>query len=95
VLFKGLLGVLGATGSRLSRGGARAGAVVVAVVADGILFGLAHAEFEQLAGLAIFGCILAVVAFKTQRLGMNMTAHATFNLVAIIAIVSNRAVLVH
>jgi membrane protease YdiL (CAAX protease family) len=95
VLFKGLLGILGVTGSRRARGGTRVAAVVVAVVVDGLLFGLAHAELEQLAGLAIFGCILAVVAFRTGRLGMNMTAHATFNLVAVIAIASNRAVLVH
>ena len=91
LLFRGLLGLLGVTG----RAGARLVVVGTAVVADGLLFGLAHAEFEQLAGLALFGCILAVVAFKTQRLGMCMVAHSTFNLVAVIAIASNRVVLVH
>ncbi len=94
VLFKGLLGLLGATGSR-RQAGAKAGTIALAVVADGLLFGLAHAELEQLAGLAVFGCILAVVALRTGRLGMNMVAHATFNLVAVLAIVSSRAGLVH
>jgi len=91
LLLKGLLGVLGATARRLSGGGARIAAVVSAVVLDGLLFGLAHAEVEQLAGLALFGCILAVVALRTGRLGMNMVAHASFNLVAVIAIAANRA----
>ncbi len=93
LLLKGLLGVFGITGD-----GARslkAVGVVAAVVVDGLLFGLAHAEFEQLAGLAVFGCILAVVACKTRRLGMNMVSHATFNLVAILAIVSSRSGVIH
>jgi membrane protease YdiL (CAAX protease family) len=69
--------------------------LVLAVVLDGLLFGLAHAELEQLAGLAVFGCILAVVAFKTKRLGMNMVSHASFNLVAVLAIASSRSGLIH
>ncbi|MGH9046040.1 MAG: CPBP family glutamic-type intramembrane protease, partial [Acidimicrobiales bacterium] len=65
------------------------------IALDGILFGAAHAELEQLAGLAVFGCILAFVAFKTERLGMNMVSHATFNLVAIIAIAAGRSGVIH
>ncbi len=65
------------------------------VLLDGLLFGLAHAELEQLAGLAVFGCILAFVAFKTNRLGMNIVSHATFNLVAIVAIASSGSALIH
>jgi membrane protease YdiL (CAAX protease family) len=91
LLFRGLLGLLGGN----QRAGARLVVLGLAVVLDGLLFGLAHAEFEQLAGLALFGCILAVVVYRTQRLGMSMVAHATFNLVAVIAIASNRAVIVH
>ena len=53
-----------------------------AVVVDGLLFGLAHGELEQLAGLALFGMLLAFVSYRTGRLGMNMVAHATFNPVA-------------
>jgi membrane protease YdiL (CAAX protease family) len=58
--------------------------VAAAVVIDGLLFGLAHAEWVQLAGLAIFGVVLATVAYRTGRLGMNMCAHASFNLVAVL-----------
>jgi membrane protease YdiL (CAAX protease family) len=53
----------------------------------GVLFGLAHAESLQLLGLAVFGIILSVVSYRTGRLGMNMVAHATFNLVAVAAAV--------
>jgi uncharacterized protein len=73
-----------------ARRAAPVAAVVAAVVVDGLLFGLAHAEWEQFAGLAAFGAILAVVAYRTRRLGMNMVAHATFNLVAVLAILSSR-----
>ena len=77
-------------------GGARAAGVVLAVIIDGLLFGLAHGEWIQLAGLAVFGTILAAVSYRTGRLGMNMVAHATFNLVAIVAIASsNGSVLFH
>ena len=58
-------------------GGARAAGVVLAVIVDGLLFGLAHGEWVQLAGLAAFGMILAAVSYRTGRLGMNMVAHAT------------------
>ncbi len=76
-------------------GGARVAGVVLAVIADGLLFGLAHGEWVQLAGLAAFGMILAAVSYRTGRLGMNMVAHGTFNLVAIIAIASNGNGVIH
>jgi membrane protease YdiL (CAAX protease family) len=95
LLLRGLLGLLGATGSQARRGGARAVVVGLAVVLDGLLFGASHGELEQLAGLAVFGCVLAIVAFKTRRLGMSMVSHATFNLVAVLAIVHNRSGIIH
>ena len=76
-------------------GGARTAGIVLAVIADGLLFGLAHGEWVQLAGLAAFGMILAAVSYRTGRLGMNMVAHASFNLVAIIAIAVNGSVIIH
>jgi hypothetical protein len=57
----------------------------LAVIVTGVLFGLAHAESLQLLGLATFGIILSVVSYRTGRLGMNMVAHASFNLVAVAA----------
>jgi membrane protease YdiL (CAAX protease family) len=91
LLFRGLLGAFSATGSRLKGGRPPMVVVVPAVLVDGLLFGAAHAELEQLAGLAVFGCILAIVVLRTGRLGMSIVAHATFNLVAVIAIVSSRS----
>jgi len=57
----------------------------LAVLLTGLLFGLAHAESLQLLGLATFGVILSLVSYRTGRLGMNMVAHASFNLVAVLA----------
>ncbi len=69
--------------------------IVVAVVVDGLLFGAAHAELAQLAGLAVFGMILAFVSYRTGRLGMNMVSHASFNLVAVIAVLNSRGTIWH
>jgi len=65
------------------------------VVLDGLLFGLAHAEWEQFAGLAAFGMILAFVSYRTGRLGMNMVSHASFNLVAVVAVAYSRGAVIH
>jgi uncharacterized protein len=92
LLLKGIVRLftpLGGAGARRTAG------VVLAVIADGLLFGLAHGEWVQLAGLAFFGMILAAVSYRTGRLGMNMVAHASFNLVAIIAIATNGSVVFH
>lgn len=71
------------------RSRARAAGVAVAVVLDGVLFGLAHWELYQFAGLAVFGMALAFVSYRTGRLGMNMVAHASFNLIAVLALVGS------
>ncbi len=76
-------------------GRARAAGVVVAVIVDGLLFGLAHGEWVQLAGLATFGAVLAAVSYRTGRLGMNMIAHASFNFWAILAIALSGSGVVH
>jgi uncharacterized protein len=60
----------------------------LAIVVTGVLFGLAHAESLQLLGLAFFGIVLSFVSYRTGRLGMNMVAHATFNLMAVVAVVA-------
>jgi membrane protease YdiL (CAAX protease family) len=78
LLLRALVRLCGGLGRRLGP--------VLAVVVTGVLFGLAHAESLQLLGLATFGIILSVVSYRTGRLGMNMIAHASFNLVAVVAI---------
>jgi uncharacterized protein len=88
LLFKSLARLFTPNGGVPTRG--RGVGVVLAVIVDGLLFGLAHGEWVQLAGLALFGVALAAISYRTGRLGMNMVAHASFNLVAILAILSQR-----
>jgi hypothetical protein len=71
---------------RICRGAGKTLGPVLAMVATGILFGLAHAEPIELAGLALFGIALCGIAYKTGRLGACVFAHAAFNCVAIISI---------
>jgi membrane protease YdiL (CAAX protease family) len=58
----------------------------LAIVITGVLFGAIHFEALQFAGLAMFGVILGLVSYRTGRLGMNIVAHASFNLLALTAV---------
>lgn len=60
---------------------------VVGVIGSGILFGLAHFEPLQFAGLALFGVILGAVAWRLERLGPTVAAHMSFNAVAVLSTV--------
>jgi len=93
LLFKALVRLCVPLGGGTGR--ARLLGVAGAVVLDGLLFGLAHGELVQLAGLALFGMVLAVVSYRTGRLGMNMAAHASFNLVAVVAILNTKGGVIH
>jgi membrane protease YdiL (CAAX protease family) len=57
-----------------------------AIVVSGLLFALAHFEPVQFAGLAAFGVILGVLAWRTGRLGPGMAAHAAFNASAVLSL---------
>jgi membrane protease YdiL (CAAX protease family) len=59
--------------------------VPVALVADGLLFGLAHYQLLQFAGLALFGVILAILAWRTGRLAAPVSAHVAFNTAAVLS----------
>jgi uncharacterized protein len=93
LLFKALARLFTPLGPGVTR--ARGLGVVLAVVADGLLFGLAHGEWVQLAGLALFGAVLAAISYRSGRLGMNMMAHASFNLVAVLTILHQRGGMIH
>jgi hypothetical protein len=57
---------------------------VVGIIGSGLLFGLAHFEPIQFAGLAAFGIVLALVAWRLRRLGPTIAAHMSFNAVAVV-----------
>lgn len=61
--------------------------VPIALLIDGLLFGLAHFELLQFAGLAAFGVVLAVMAWRTGRVGPGIVAHMAFNAAAVITVV--------
>ncbi len=83
LLFRGLL--LRALLRLLGRAGRILGPAL-ACLCTGILFGLAHFQALQLLGLATFGVVLSYLAYRQRRLGPSILAHATFNLVAIVAV---------
>ena len=87
LFFRGLLlrALLGAT-HRM----AVALRTVVSIGVTSLLFALAHFEAVQFLGLAGFGAVLGVLAWRTGRLGPGIAAHAGFNAVAIVSIVLSR-----
>ena len=58
-----------------------------AILVSSILFALAHFELAELAGLALFGVVLGVLAWWTGRLGPSISAHMAFNAAAVAAVV--------
>lgn len=83
VLLRGLVGAFSTMKRNIG--------VTLAVVVDGVLFGLAHGELLQLAGLAAVGVVLSVVYLRTQRLVPCVLAHGAFNAVAVLSLFSQRA----
>jgi membrane protease YdiL (CAAX protease family) len=78
----------------ISEGGTRANSrrtVVIGVVVSALLFALAHAERVQFVGLALLGGLLAVLVARTRRLVPAVVTHISFNGVAIVALIAQRA----
>ena len=84
LFFRGLFlrGVLYQT-ARLGR---RAGPAV-AILITGLFFGLVHFEPLQFLGLAGFGVVLSVLAWRTGRLGPGIVAHLAFNTTTVLVYV--------
>jgi membrane protease YdiL (CAAX protease family) len=59
---------------------------VLSVGGSGLLFALAHFEPLQFAGLLVVGCAFGALVWITGRLGTSIVAHASFNLVALVAL---------
>ena len=55
-----------------------------------LVFALVHFEALQFLGLAGFGVVLGLLAWRTGRLGPSIVAHMAFNTATIIAIVVSR-----
>jgi membrane protease YdiL (CAAX protease family) len=83
LFFRGLL-LRGLLGSGLRRLAVLP--VALPIVIDAGLFGLAHFEAIQFLGLAGFGVVLCVLAYRTGRLAPGFFAHASFNAVTFIAL---------
>jgi membrane protease YdiL (CAAX protease family) len=60
--------------------------VAAAIIVSALAFALAHFEPLQFAGLAVFGAILGVLAWRTGRLAPGIAAHAAFNAAAVLSI---------
>ena len=56
---------------------------LVPALLTGIVFGAAHGEIVQLAGLALVGTILAVMVQRQRRIAPAIFTHAGFNLIAL------------
>ena len=59
-----------------------------AIVAVGLLFGLAHGLVLSLPVIAVFGCVLAWLRSETDSVFPGMVLHGLFNLVALVAAVT-------
>ena len=71
---------------RIFKGAGPVVGVALAAIADGVIFGLAHFELLELLGLATFGAVLALMAYKFRRIGPGIFAHGAFNLLAILSV---------
>jgi membrane protease YdiL (CAAX protease family) len=56
------------------------------ILCSGIIFGIIHFEALQTFALIVFGILLAWRATRTGRIGETIVAHATFNLISVIAL---------
>ncbi len=59
-----------------------------AIIAVGLLFGLAHGLIESLPVLVAFGAVLAWIRSRTDSVFPGMVLHSLFNLVALVAAVT-------
>lgn len=87
-LFRGVLFRAIAEGTT---GVSKRSAVTLGVVVSACLFGLAHGEALQFAGLALLGVVLALLVQRTKRLVPSFVTHASFNATALVALIVQRA----
>ncbi|MFM7509928.1 MAG: lysostaphin resistance A-like protein [Actinomycetota bacterium] len=61
---------------------------VIAAAVSGAVFAAMHFQPLQFPGLFVLGTILALLVLRTGRLGSAIVAHATFNAVTVVALLS-------
>jgi uncharacterized protein len=59
-----------------------------AIIAVGVLFGLAHGLVLELPVIAAFGCVLAWIRSRTASVYPGMVLHASFNAIALVLAVT-------
>ena len=59
-----------------------------AIIAVGVLFGLAHGLIVELPVIVAFGCVLAWIRSRTESVVPGMVLHGAFNLIALVAAVT-------
>ena len=64
--------------------------VLPAILGAGLLFALAHGLLQALPELAIFGCALSWLRWRTRSVYPGMLLHATFNGISLVAAVTVR-----
>lgn len=62
--------------------------VWVAIVVSGLAFGASHFQLLGFPALAVFGMLLALLAWRTGRLGIAVFTHVGFNAVTVWALLS-------
>ena len=82
LLLRSLLGRFAALGRTVGP--------LLSILVTAVVFGLVHFEALQFLGLAGFGAVLSLLAWRTGRLGPCIVAHATFNLATVIALALSR-----
>lgn len=82
LLLRSLLGNFRDLGPRLGP--------ALSVVVTALIFALVHFEALEFLGLAGFGVVLGLLAWRTGRLGPSIVAHMAFNTVTIVGIVVSR-----
>jgi membrane protease YdiL (CAAX protease family) len=82
LLLRSLLGSFRELGPRLGP--------ALSVVVTALIFALVHFEALEFLGLAGFGVVLGLLAWRTGRLGPSIVAHMAFNTVTIVGIVVSR-----
>lgn len=60
--------------------------VWAAIAVTSVVFGMSHFQLLQLPGLAFAGAVFGLLAQRAGRLGPAITAHITFNMVTVIAL---------